>query len=144
MVDISQLLRESFASQERVSGFPERKGLTSGEVRELPGKSGELPGKSGKLPGNPWTAVEFHSVRTSGEVAEELPGKVGELPGKFPGLSRSSGEPDSLPVSRQICLQSSLTMPAPKRTSFTKAPQPIYYRTSSCLSWHQIAHCKAH
>ena len=34
---------------------------------------------------------------TSGEVAEKLPGKW--------GLSRSSGEPDSLPVTRQICLQ---------------------------------------
>ena len=38
-------------SHQRGSGFPE-KVLTSGEVRERPGKSGELPGKSGKLPGN--------------------------------------------------------------------------------------------
>ena len=67
------------ASQERVSGFPE-KGLISGEVWELPGKSGELPGKSGKLPGNPWIAVKFHSERTSGEVAEKLPGKSGDFP----------------------------------------------------------------
>ena len=59
-----------------MSGFPE-KGVreTSGEVREL-------PGKSGKLPGNPWIAVKFHSERTSGEVAGKLPGKFGELPGK--------------------------------------------------------------
>ena len=76
-----------FASQERVSGFPE-KGLTSGEVRET---SGELPGKSGKLPGNSWIAVKFHSEKTSGEVAEKLPGKFEELPGKSGGLPRSSG-----------------------------------------------------
>ena len=49
--------------------------MTSGEVRELPGKFGELPG-------NLWIAVKFHSERTSGEVAEKLLGKLGELPGK--------------------------------------------------------------
>ena len=43
----------------------QRKGVTSGEVQEPPGKSGELPGKSGKLPGNPWIAVKFHSERKS-------------------------------------------------------------------------------
>ena len=73
-----------------MSGFPE-KGLTSGEVRELPGKSGELPGKSGKLPGNPWIAVKFHSERTSGEVAEKLPGKSRELPGKSGDFPEARG-----------------------------------------------------
>ena len=73
-------------SQERVSGS-QRKGLTSGEVPELPGKFGELPGKFGKLPGNLWIAVKFHSERTSGEVAEKLPGSSGNFrgsPGDFP------------------------------------------------------------
>ena len=58
-----------------------------------PGNSGELPGKSGKLPGNPWIVVKF-------------------LPGKSPknfrgslGLFRSLGEPDTLPATRQSCLQ---------------------------------------
>ena len=94
------LIRESFCESGEVSGFRE-KGLTSGEVRELPGKFGELPGKSGKLPG------------TSGLL---LSSRVRELPGKSPknfrgtsgevrGLPRSSGEPDSLPATRQICLQ---------------------------------------
>ena len=67
-----------FASQERVSGFPET------------GKSGKLPGKSGKLPGNPWIAVKFHSERTSEEVGEKLPGKFGELLGS-PGTSQKLG-----------------------------------------------------
>ena len=79
---------KAFASQERVSGFPERKGLTFGEVRKT---SGELPGKSGKLPGNPWIAVKFHSERTSGKVAEKLPGKFGELPGKSGDFPEARG-----------------------------------------------------
>ena len=75
-------------SQERVSG---RKGLTSGEVLELPGKFGELPGKFGKLPGNLWIAVKFHSERTSGEVAEKLPGKSPKNFRGSPGTSQKLG-----------------------------------------------------
>ena len=66
-------------------------GLTSGEVRELPGKFGELPGRFGKLPGNLWIPVKFHSERTSGEVAEKLPGKSGELPGKSGDFPEARG-----------------------------------------------------
>ena len=62
-----------------------------GKSGKLPGKSGELPGKSGKLPGNPWTAIKFHSERTSGEVAEKLPGKFGELPGKSGDFPEARG-----------------------------------------------------
>ena len=76
-------------SQKRVSGFPE-KWLTSGEVRELPGKSGKLPGKSGKLPGNLWIAIQFHSERTSGEVAENLRGGSGNFRGS-PGTFQKLG-----------------------------------------------------
>ena len=65
--------------------------MTSGEVPELPGKSGKLPGKSGKLPGNLWIAVKFHSEGTSGEVAEKLPGKFGELPGKSGDFREARG-----------------------------------------------------
>ena len=76
-----------FASQERVSGFPE-KGLTSGEAWETSGEVRGTSGEtSGELPGKPWIAVKFHSERTSGEVAEKLPGKFGELPGKSRGTS---------------------------------------------------------
>ena len=69
----------------------QRKGLTSGEVGDLPGKFGELPGKFGKLPGNLWIAVKFRSERTSGEVAEKLPGKFGELPGKSGDFPEARG-----------------------------------------------------
>ena len=75
--------------EERVSGFPE-KGLTSGEVPELPGKFGELPRKFGKLPGNLRIAVKFHSERTSGEVAENFRGSSGNFRGS-PGTSQKLG-----------------------------------------------------
>ena len=79
-------VRESFCESGEGS---QRKGLTSGEVPELPGKFGELPGKSGKLPGNLWIAVKFHSGRTSGEVAENfLRGSSGNFRGS-PGTSQT-------------------------------------------------------
>ena len=84
--------------------FPQasqRKGLPPGKSGKLPEKSGELPGRSGKLPGNLWIAVIFHSERTSGEVAEKLSGEVWGTSGEVRGPSRSSGEPDSLPATRQ-------------------------------------------
>ena len=77
------------ASQERVSGFPE-KGATSGEARETSGEVQETSGEVWKLPGNPWIAFNFHSERTSGEVAEKLPGKFGQLPGS-PGSFQKLG-----------------------------------------------------
>ena len=81
--ELSLSSEKVFVSQERVSGFPE-KGLTSGEVREL-------PGKFGKLPGNLWIAVKLHSERTSGEVTEKLPGKFGELPGNSEDFPEARG-----------------------------------------------------
>ena len=78
-VRVRQESEEVFASKERVSGFPEKGVDLRGSLGRLLGKSAELPGKSGKLLRN----VNFHSERTSGEVAGELPGKFGKLPGKF-------------------------------------------------------------
>ena len=43
--------------------------------------------------------VEFHSERTSGEVAEKLPGKSGELPGKSGDFPEAQG---SLTPSQQL------------------------------------------
>ena len=86
-----------FVSQERVSGFPEKRADlrgspgTSGEVWGTSGKSGELPGKFGKIPGNLWLAVKFHSERTfrgsRGKTSREVRGTSREVR----GLSRSSG-----------------------------------------------------
>ena len=88
-------------SQERVSGFPESQGLTR---KNFQGSLGSLR----RSLGNFWG--------TSGLLLSNLSSTVRELPGKSPGnfrgnsgevqgLSRSSGEPDSLPVTCQICLQ---------------------------------------
>ena len=85
------LSEEVFASQKRVSGFPEKGADLRGSPGNFPGKSRELPGKSGKLPGNLWIAVKFHSERTSGEAAEKLPEKFGELPGKSGDFPEARG-----------------------------------------------------
>ena len=106
-----------FVSQKRVSGFPEKR-LTSGEVRgtsgEVWGTSGEVRGTSGEVRGTSGEVWE-----TSGEPLDcySVPqwenfrgsrrkhsGEVRGTSGEVRGLSRSSGEPDSLPVTRQICL----------------------------------------
>ena len=85
----------------------QRKGLTSGEVRELPGKSGQLPGKFGGNFRGTLTGLLLSS--TVGELPGKSPknfrGSSGSFPGEVRGLPRSSGEPDSLPATRQICLQ---------------------------------------
>ena len=79
----------------------QRKGRTSGEVRET---SGEVRGTSGEV----WeTSGESPRLLLS-STARELPGKSpknsGEVWGtseEVRGLSRSSGEPDPLPATRQ-------------------------------------------
>ena len=83
----------------------QRKGLTSGEVLELPGKFGGLPGKFGKLPGNLWIAVKFHSERTSGEVAEKLLGKFGKVPGKSGDFPEARGSLTPSQRLAKICPQ---------------------------------------
>ena len=69
----------------------QRNGWPPGKSGELPGKSGELPGKCGKLPGNLWIAIlQFHSERTSGEVAENFRGSSGNFRGS-PGTFQKLG-----------------------------------------------------
>ena len=85
------VFRESFCESGEGVRLPRDRGLTSGEVRELPGKFGELPGKFGKLPGESVVAGRFHSERTSGEVAEKLPGKFGGLLGKSGDFPEARG-----------------------------------------------------
>ena len=89
----------------------QRKGLTSGEVPELPGKFGKLPGKLGNFWGSLGNFRGTSGLLLSSTV-RELPGKSPKTSGEVRGnsgevreLPRSSGEPDSLPATRQICLQ---------------------------------------
>ena len=94
-------------SQERLSGFSERGADLRGSPGNFRGSLGNFRGSFGILPGNLQIAVKFHSERTSGEVAERTSGEVRGTSGEVRGLSRSSGEPDSLPATRQIYLQGS-------------------------------------
>ena len=91
-------------------GF-QRQGLTSREVRATSGEVWGTFGQVWETPGNPRIALKIHIERSSGDVAEELLGKFGAI------LSRSSGEPDSLPATRQNCLQTKLL----QSTTFCKA-----------------------
>ena len=97
---------EVFASQERVSGFPEK-------GADLRGSPGNLWGSSGNFRGSLWNFRGTPGLLLSSTV-KELPGKSpknfwgswGELPGKSAGtFQKLGGGPDSLPATRQICLQ---------------------------------------
>ena len=68
-----------------------------------PGTSGEVLGRFGKLPGNLWIAVKFHR-QLPGKSPKNFRGSSGNFWGS-PGTSQKLGEPDSLPATRQICLQ---------------------------------------
>ena len=70
--------------------LPRERGRPPGKSRELPGKFAEVAGKSRKLSGNLWIAIQFHSGRTSGEVAGKLPGKFGKFQGS-PGTFQKLG-----------------------------------------------------
>ena len=95
----------------------QRKGLTSGEVREtsreVGGTSGEVWGTSGE----PLDCLGIYSERSSGGSRRRTSGEVRGTSGEVRGLSRSSGELDSLPATRQIFLQF-----APVHETFSALP----------------------
>ena len=75
-----------------MSGFPETEADLRRSLGNFRGSLGNFRGTPEKLPGNPWIAVEFHSERTSGEVASKLPGKFGETSSRLE-LSISKNTP---------------------------------------------------
>ena len=100
------ILRESFCESEEGVRLPR-------DAADLRGSPGNFRGSPGNFRGSPgnfrevWETSgepppQFHSERTFGEVAENF-WEVRGTSGEVRGLSRSSGEPDSLPVTRQIC-----------------------------------------
>ena len=89
--------RESFCESGEGVRLPRERGRP-------PGKSGELPGKSGNFRGSLGNFRGTSGLLLSSTV-RDLPGKSPKTSGEVRGLSRSSGEPDSLPATRQICLQ---------------------------------------
>ena len=76
----------------------QRKGLTSGEAW---GTSGEVWGTSGE-PLDCCLVPQRENFRGS---RRKTSGEVRGTSGEVRGLPGSSGEPDSLPATRQICLQ---------------------------------------
>ena len=88
-----------FVSQERVSGFPDKGADLQGSPGNFWVNPGNFRGTSGLLLSS--------TVR---ELSGKSPGNFREVrgfSGEVRGLSRSSGEPDSLSATRQICLQDS-------------------------------------
>ena len=91
-------------SQERVSGFPEKGADLRGSPGNFRGSPGNFRGRLGNFRGTSgycwvpqWQNFRGSRRKTSGEV-RGTSGEARELP-------RSSGEPDSLPATRQIYLQ---------------------------------------
>ena len=102
---------EVFVTHERVSGFPEKGADLWGSLGNFRGSPGNFQGSPGNFRGY---LENFRG--TSGLL---LNSTVRELPGKSPGnfrgssgnfrgspeRSRNSGEHDSLPATRQMCLR---------------------------------------
>ena len=98
---LSLLIRESFCESEEGVRLPRETADLRGSPGNFRGSLGNFRGTSGLLFSSTVRELPGKSPKTSGEVRGTS--------GKVRGLSRSSGEPDSLPVTRQICLQVKLT-----------------------------------
>ena len=101
---MTQNFRESFCESEEGVRLPREMadlrgspGNLRGSPENFRGSLGNFRGTSGLLFSSTVRELLGKSPKTSGEVR----GTSGEVR----GLSRSSEEPDSLPVTRQICLQ---------------------------------------
>ena len=99
-------------SQKRVSGFPEKGADLRGSLGNFRGSLGNFRGSLGNFRGSLGNFRGTSGLLLSSTV-RELPGKSPKnfrgsrrkTSGEVRGLPRSSGEPDSLPATRQICLQ---------------------------------------
>ena len=89
--------KKVFASQERVSGFPEK-------GADLRGSPGNFRGSPGNFRGTPGLLLSATVRELPGKSPTNFRGSLGNFRGS-PGTSRSSGEADPLPATRQICLQ---------------------------------------
>ena len=111
----SQISEKVSVSQERVSGLPEK----GADLWGSPGTSGEVLGTSGEVSetsGEPLGAGRFHSERIPGKLPKNFQATSGEVR----GLPRSSGEPDSLPATRQISLQKILNESQGRKCAINK------------------------
>ena len=100
----SQHFRESFCESEEGVRLPRETADLRGSPGNFRGSPGNFRGSLGNFRGT--SGLLFSStVRGLPGKSPKTSGEVRETSGEVRGLSRSSGEPDSLPVTRQICLQ---------------------------------------
>ena len=93
-----------FVSQERVSGFPEKGADLRGSPGNFRGSPGNFWGSLGNFRGTSGLLLSS-TVRELPGKSPKNSGEVRGTSGEVRGISRSSGEPDSLPTTRQLCLQ---------------------------------------
>ena len=97
-------IRESFCESEEGVRLPRETADLRGSPGNFRGSPGNFRGSLGNFRGT--SGLLFSStVRELPEKSPKTSGEVRGTSGEVRGLSRSSGEPDSLPVTRQICLQ---------------------------------------
>ena len=145
------IVQRKFLRVKRGCQASQKKGLTSGEVRELPGKFGELPGKFGKLPGNLWKLLLSSTVRElPGKSPKNFRGSSGELPGKSGDFPEAWGS--LTPFQRlakfisKLCTKSDhfwriffLFFPFPPPPSFLKASSSWDLKTPRFLRGTQLS-----
>ena len=99
------VLRESFCE----SGEGVRLPRERADLRGSPGTSGEVGGTSrgslGNFRGTSGLLLSSTVRELPGKSPKNFRGEVRGTSGEVRGLPRSSGQPDSLPATRQICLQ---------------------------------------
>ena len=83
----------------------QRKGLTSGEVRETSGNFRGTSGEVWETSGEPLDCCQVPQWENFRGSRRKTSGEVWGTSVEVRGLPRSSGEPDPLPATRQICLQ---------------------------------------
>ena len=97
-------LRESFCESEEGVRLPRETANLRGSPGNFRGSPGNFRGSLGNFRGT--SGLAFSStVRELPGKSPKTSGEVRGTSGEVRGLSRSSREPDSLPVTRQICLQ---------------------------------------
>ena len=101
------IIRESFRESEEGVRLPRETADLRGSPGNLRGSPGNFRGSLGNFRGT-FGLLFGSTVRELPGKSPKTSGEVQGTSGEVRGLSRSSGEPDSLPVTRQICLQYNL------------------------------------
>ena len=96
--------RESFCESGEGVRLPRERGRPPGKFRNFRGSSGNFRGSLGNFRGTSGLLLSS-TVRDLPGKSPKTSGGVRGTSGEVRGLPRSSGNPDPLPATRQICLQ---------------------------------------